>query len=797
MTNIGEYKNNSEREETVQSVNFKEIITKYTFHWPVFVLGVILCLIIAFFYLRYAEEIYSVSSTLLIKDEKKGMTGGGSDLLTDLDLFGGTKVVDNEIEILKSKTLTRKVVDRLNLMVSYTAEGRVINSDVYFLRPVDIKVVELDSNWYGKTLSLNFPSNDTYEIEDKGSGKKIKGLLGQLQRNIFGVYSINRRANFGKLKALNITITDPEVIVNQCLDNLSITLSSKQSTVLTLGFRTTVPQRGKDILNTLIQVYNEAALADKNRTTQSTIQFIDERLKLISGELTDVEKGIEGFKSNLGLTDISSEANLYLENVKSNDAKLNEINLQISVVDDIQRYVNSNSTQEKLPSTLGINDPVLLSQITKLGELQLQRDQLLATTTPDNPLVSPLIKQIETTRASIKSNVENISKSLNNTKKGLQSNDSQFQGSIKKIPGQERQLISIKRQQSIKETLYLYLLQKKEEAALSYASSVADSRTVDPAYSSKFPVKPKRTIVYLISFILGIIIPIFYIYVKDLLNNKVKSSSNISKLTQTPILGEIFYDEGSEPIVVNVNSRKAIAEQFRAIRTNMQFLHGKGTNATGRVTLLTSSMSGEGKSFVSSNIAAALAISEKKTVLLELDLRKPKVSKYLDLKNKIGLSNYLIGKAGIKDIIQPSGINDNLFVIGSGPIPPNPSELLIQPEIEVLIKYLRETFDEVLIDTPPIGLVTDAQILARLADATIYLVRQDVTYNDQIKDLDELYRNKKFPNLNVVLNGVKLGAGGGYGYGYGYGYNSGYYSDDFKVTTFSIKSVLQNIYKRF
>ncbi|KEQ28930.1 hypothetical protein N180_15385 [Pedobacter antarcticus 4BY] len=788
MTNQNNTNQNNEDEE--QGLNIKELLGKYLYHWPLFAIGIILCIGIAFFYLRYNSPIYLVNSTLLIKDDKKGATAGAADLLNELDMFGSTKVVDNEIEILKSKTLMRKVVDRLNLSVTYKSEGRVIDSDIYTNKPANITVVKIDSSIYGVPLNLTFPSTTTYQLEDKETGKKAGGLIGQLQRNIFGVYRVDLISNPIKFQNLSITFSDPQIVTDGFLANLNVVLSSKQSTVLNLSFESNVPQKGMDVLNTLVQVYNEAALTDKNRTTQSTIQFIDERLKLISGELTEVEKDVEGFKSSRGLTDISNDANLFLDNVKANDAKLNEVELQISVINDVQRYVNSNSAQEKLPSTLGINDPVLLSQINQLSELQLQRDRLLATTTIDNPLVQPIIKQIETTRAGIKANIQNISNSLNNTKNSLQGNNSQFQGSIRKIPGQERQLISIKRQQTIKETLYLYLLQKKEEAALSYASSVADSRIVDPAYYGKQPIKPKKPLIILVAFIMGIILPAGYIYGKEIINNKIQNKSDILNITSVPILGEIFFNENSGAIVVDSKSRTAIAEQFRSIRTNMQFLHGKATPGRGKVTLLTSSMSGEGKSFVTSNLATAMAISGKKTVLLELDLRKPKVSQYLNLTNKRGLSNYLIGKAEINEIIQSSNVHPNFFVIGSGPIPPNPSELLVNTEIEVLLDYLRGNFDEIFIDTPPIGLVTDAQILSRLADATLYLVRQGVTYKEQINNLNLLYRANKFPKMNVILNGVVVD--GKYGYGYGYGY----YSDDVTHEKFNLKKTIKSLLKR-
>lgn len=791
MINKEEFISTDAVDVTSQSINYREVINKYLYHWPVFALAMILCLTSAFLYLRFAEKVYYVNGTLLIKDnQKSGVSSPGGEMFNELDLFGSSKVVDNEIEILKSKTLMRKVVDRLNLSVSIKANGRVVARDLYAKKPVKVTVVKMDSLMYGKTLELTFPSNNTFMLNDHESGQTVTGVIGALQRNKFGIFKIELGQAVKSLPpGLSFEVHDPQFVVNYCLSRLSVGLASKQSTVLNLGFETTVPDRGKDIINTLVNVYNEAALVDKNQTTQSTIKFIDERLKLISGELTDVEKNVETFKSTRGLTDLSSDANLFLENVKTNDFKLNEINLQISVIDDIKRYIRSESSEEKFPNTLGINDPVLLGQISQLAELQLRRDQLLGTTTIDNPMVQPLLKQIETTRASIRSSIDNISKSLEVSKAELKSNDNQFQGSIRKIPGQERQLISIKRQQSIKESLYLYLLQKKEEAALSFASTVSGSRTVDPAFSSGSPIKPKGQLIYFGALVLGILLPIGYLYGKEMLNVRIESSADISKLSALPILGEILMNEDGSSIVVDSSSRKAIAEQFRFIRTNLQFLAKNQELGKGNVILLTSSMSGEGKSFVANNLSATFAVSGKKTVLLEMDLRKPKVSKYLSLSNKIGLSNYLIGQAKIEEIISPSKVHPNFFVIGSGPVPPNPSELLIKPEIDVLIEYLKGEFDQIIIDTPPIGLVTDAQILARYAELSLYLVRQNVTYKEQVRKLDQLYKTKKFPSLNVIFNGVKPTGTNSYGYGY--------YSDDFTDTSYSFKKVLQDIAKRF
>lgn len=324
-------------------VSISEVLRKYTYHWPVFVLGLIICFTSAFLYLRYTTPIYEVSSTLLIKDDKK--SASSDDMLSQLDLFGSSKVVENEIEILRSKTLMAAVVKRLNLNVSVKSIGRLIGVEIYEQRPVNFQTFQMTSEYFGKEWKLTFPNQNQYVLEDEETGKKVTGPLNQLQRNFIGTYKVDKTKYFSKLQKdkFSLVFHDPIVVVGNYLGNLSVVVSSKQSTVLKLSFQTAVSKQGQDVLNTLIQVYNEAGLADKNRTTQSTLDFIDERLKLVTGELVEVEKDVEGFKSSQGLTDISSEATLYLENVKANDAKINEVDLKLNVIKDIQRYVNSDS----------------------------------------------------------------------------------------------------------------------------------------------------------------------------------------------------------------------------------------------------------------------------------------------------------------------------------------------------------------------------------------------------------------------------------------------------------------------
>ncbi|WP_256013232.1 GumC family protein [Desertivirga xinjiangensis] len=745
------------------TLNLRDILAPYVYRWPVFVIASMLTVFFAFIYLRYAKPVFQVDSMLLIKDEKNG--GSNNEILNQLDLFSSSKIVDNEIDILKSKTLMREVVNRLHLDVTLKSEGRVIAVDVYNNKPVVIKILEIKRSCYGRPYTLSFPNSKTFLLQDPATEETFKGELGKLQQNKLGSFIISATPYLrNNLKNdFQVIFLNPEGVVAQYVSLLSIEPSSKQSTVLRISLNSTVPERGRDIVNTLIAVYNEASLKDKNQTVKNSIDFINERLKLITVELTDVEKNVEDFKSTQGLTDISGEASLFLESVRTTDAQLNEVNLKLGVIRNIRRSINEGFKEQKLPSTLGIDDRVLVEQISQLYALELQKVNLLATLPASNPVFKPIDEQIKNFKSNITSSLDGLENTLENMRKGLTNYNSRYESSIKKIPGQEREFITIKRQQSIKENLYLFLLQKKEEAILSYASAAADTRVVEPASVSLGPISPKRNTILLGALAAGLLLAFLYVFIKELLNNRVRSVKDVKRLTEVPLLGEIAQQEANE--LITVNNRSAMAEQLRSMRINLQYLGGrKGKESKGVVTLLTSSMSGEGKSFVACNLAAVHAISGKKTVILELDLRKPKVSRYLNLKSNIGLSNYLIGKAEIEKIIQPLDGYTNISVIGSGPLPPNPSELLAGEEMEVLINYLKEHYDEIIIDTPPIGLVIDAQILARFADITLFLVRQGITFKSQLSKISELQQEQKFPKMNVVLNGVKLGENYGYGY---------------------------------
>eukprot|EP01136_Pigoraptor_vietnamica_P036953 Opistho-1_new@104232 len=460
-------------------------------------------------------------------------------------------------------------------------------------------------------------------------------------------------------------------------------------------------------------------------------------------------------KVHKGITDLSVEANLFLEKVKENDTKMNEVDIQLKVLDGVENYLRS-SQSGTAPATLMVNDPVLIGLLGKLNELEIQREKYARTTEAANPLLGTINTQIANTKAAIRESISNQKQGLMVTRTSLKGLNNRFESSIRTIPKKEREFVNIKRQQGIKESLFLMLLQKKEETAISYASTVTDSRLVDEPYSDPRPIKPKGNFIYLIALLIGIIIPAGAINLKESFNDKIQSKGEIESTTGISVFGEI----GKKPKemkdnIVDMKSTSFLAEQFRTLRTNLQYAAG-GVNIDGRgkAILLTSSIGGEGKSFVSINLSSSIALLDKKVIVLELDLRKPKVSEYLGVSREVGISNYLIGQANIEDIIKQSSLHPNMYVLPSGPIPPNPSELLSNGKMAILIEELRKKFDYVVLDTPPVGLVTDSTILAEYVDAVFYLMRYQHTPKSYLRVLKDLKDKGKFKSLNIIFNGV-------------------------------------------
>jgi tyrosine-protein kinase Etk/Wzc len=764
----------SEQEENIDILSY---LFKYLRYWYWIVLSLALSLIGAYIYLKQYTPIYQVNATLLIKDEKKM----NSEVLEKLDMNSRSKLVENEIEVLKSRALIRKVVEDLNLIVSYWTEGKARDRELHTDSPIIVNTTEIADFAYDNPLYIKIEPNNKYQLLDNENNDLGTFIYSQLVATKYGKFRVFDRDSLNPKysEPIKVVFKNRDDLVNELINGLQIALLNPQSTLISLGLETAVPNKGKDILMNLLNEYTFTSLEDKNREATNTLRFIEERLKLVTAELGDVEQNVEQYRRAKGVTDLSSEANLFLGKVEENDSKLNELEIQLKVLDGIERYLNSSQVGIVAPATMmGVNDPVLTSYIDQLSQLEIERSKLAQTVQPGNPYLETINSQMRNVKQAIKENLNNQKTNLSVSKRSLVDLNSRLGNAISTIPRKEREFVGIKRQANIKEDLYLLLLRTREETALSYASTVTDSRLVDMPYSTGGAIRPNKKNIYSIGLLLGLLAPIAFISIKEMLTNTVQSKKEIERKTKIEVFGEIgLAPKGEKGEIIDIQSRTFVSEQIRMLRSNMQYLFMNSRKGIGRTIVITSSMSGEGKSFITLNLAASLAFMDKKIIILGLDLRKPRIQEYLKISNKVGISTYLIGKLETIDEIVQSTTIRNLHLIPSGPTPPNPSELISNGRLKDLIELLRHYYDYILIDTPPVGLVTDATILAPYTDTCLYLVRHEKTPKIYLNTINDLIKKKIFKSLHVIFNGVNYKNSSEYGYGYNHGYGREYYAE--------------------
>jgi capsular exopolysaccharide synthesis family protein len=513
-------------------------------------------------------------------------------------------------------------------------------------------------------------------------------------------------------------------------------------------------------------------LKDKNTLAANTLRFVEDRLNHVSRDLSGIERKIEQYKSSQEAVDVSAQGKLFLENVSANDQKLSEIDMKLAVLDQVEGYVKQKDNKGGIvPSTLGVTDPVLSNLLGKLSDLELEYEKKKGTTAENNPLLSSVGDQINSIKPGILENIQSQRRGLQASKTNLASTNTSYTNVLQTIPKKERDLIEISRQQSTMQSIYGYLLQKKEETALSYAANVSDSRVVDRASSTVMPVSPKLPIVFAIAIITALAIGVVWVTLKELFNRKIMYRQDIERLTNHPIIAEISVDKSKNPIVIGVSSRTFVAEQFRKLRVALNYL---GVNPTHKKVLVTSGISGEGKSFIATNLALSIALTGKKVVLLEMDLHSPAISDYLSISSDVGISSYLLGTREPEEIIKRTEINDNLFFVPAGPLSANPTELLMSNRLPELLTYLDNIFDYVIIDTAPVGPVTDAYIISPYCDATLYIIRHRHTPKMLVEQIDKNSKVNILKNMAIVFNGIRPRGFGKHHYGYGYGYGDGY-----------------------
>ena len=776
-------------EQSEEQVNIQELLFRYLIHWPWFVVSIIICIACAWGYLRLTTPIYNISATVLIKDEKKG---GGASMSSDLEKMGlegfisSSSNVDNEIEVLRSKSLAREVVNNLGLFVTYMDEDEFPSKELYHTSPVLVSLTHQEADKLPGRMEINMILQPTgvlgvqITVGEKEYRKQFDELPAVFPTDVGTVAFFANNDTLSAVCPENITkerhitafINRPFSVLKEYVNSLSIAPTSKTTSVVVISLENTNTRRGRDYINKLLEMYNINANNDKNEVAQKTAEFIDERIGIISKELGSTEQDLENFKRSAGITDLNSEAQIALTGNAEYEKKRVENQTQINLVMDLQRYMKGNE-YEVLPSNIGLQDAASAGAIDRYNQMLVERKRLLRTSTENNPTIINLDTSIRAMRTNVQATLDATLKGLQITKEDLAREASRYSRRINDAPTQERQFVSIARQQEIKSGLYLMLLQKREENAITLAATANNAKIIDEALADDNPISPKKTIVYLAALVLGVGLPVGVIYLIGLTKFKIEGRADVEKLTSLPVVGDIpLADEKTGSIAVFENQNNLMSETFRNVRTNLQFMLENGKN----VILVTSTISGEGKSFISANLAISLSLLGKKVVIVGLDIRKPGLNKVFNIpKKEHGITQYLTNTtANLMDFVQPSDINKNLFILPGGTVPPNPTELLARGGLEKAIETLKANFDYVILDTAPVGMVTDTLLIGRVADLSVYVCRADYTHKAEFTLINELAENNKLPNLCIAVNGLDLNSRK-YGYYYGYGKYGKYY----------------------
>ena len=779
--------------EEKSSFDFATIYTVLILNWKWFVLSLIICMGAAHIYLRYATPIYQSAAKLLIKDDEgSGSRRGGNSIqsATNLGIISNSNGIDNEMEILKSRTLAQQAVYDLKLYVNYRHEGKLkdhilygdqevnIDMDLEHLKklnaPMNFKITREGRN-YHVTGSYYVPiDNNSFNPEAVNIDKTFSALPATIGTRV-GVVRFTQNGNYMLRdgKSLKATMIAPEIAAGKYVGSLNVAQTSKTTTIVDLVLNDEIPQRAIDYLKQLAIVYNRQANEDKNEIAVRTEQFINQRLEKINAELGSTEGQLENYKKRNNMVELKMNASQAVANADQYAQKLSEANTQVALLDELTKYMNEPSNRHQpIPSNVGLSDASATSLINEYNRIALQRNQLLHSASENSPTVTPLTAQLDDLNSSIKRAMTQARAGLRIQRNSIAAQAGKYEGQINNTPEQERMLTQIGRQQEVKSGLYLMLLQKREENSISLAATADKGKLIDtPVFTGK--VTPKNSIIMLIALILGLAIPAGILFLLEFFRYKIEGHNDVAKLTNLPIIADVAIAseraKTKADIVVHENKNNLMEEIFRSLRTNLQFL----LKQHDKVIMFTSTTSGEGKTFIASNVAISFALLGKKVVLVGLDIRKPRLAELFEIDDHHhGITNLLVKDevnwSDVKEQIIPSGINDNLDILMAGPVPPNPGELVTRESLEQTMEQLKEHYDYILIDTAPVGLVTDTLALGRISNATVYVCRADFTQKASFGLINSLSMEKKLPNMSIVLNGVDLSKKK-YGYYYGYG----------------------------
>ena len=779
-------------------IRIQDLWSMFVPKWYWFAISLFITLTIAVLYLLSTPPIYTRTAAILVKDNSKSSSSTSAmNDFSDLGIFKSNTNINNELLTLKSPTLMTEVVNRLGLNETFTIRKGLKNVDLYKVSPVTITFC--DKIEVPLSFTIKFSSKEAFaiselEISGEDIGETLSALMGDSIHTSAEIMIVSPTQEFTDVfigTSIRYVRGSVRAAVDTYSNALVAELGNEDATIINLSINDTSIRKAEDILNTLIEVYNENWIRDKNQIAVSTSQFISDRLGVIESELGHVDENISSYKSEHLLPDVQAASSLYMAQSAENNKELSTLNNQLSTAQYIRRELNTKQLDQTLPANSGIVSANIETQISEYNNLVLDRNRLIANSSEKNPLVKNMASSLQSMQRTIIQSVDNLIVSLNTQIRSLRRQEEATTNRLASNPNQAKYLLSVERQQKVKEELYLYLLQKREENELSQAFTAYNTRLITAPRGSMFPTAPRKMNILLVAFAVGLLVPAVGIFMKENMNTKVRGRKDLENLS-IPFIGEIPQYSGTKKkwwefkhrkrqdmkiIVVNEGNRNIINEAFRVLRSNMDFMASKDNNQ--HVFVLTSFNPGSGKSFLAINIAISFAIKKKKILVIDGDLRHRTVSSYVDSPNK-GLSDYLNNQIeDWKEIIVSYKGYTNLHILPIGTIPPNPTELLEDSKLSMLIETLRPEYDYIFIDCPPVDIVADAQIIEKWADRTIFVVRSGLLDRSMLSELENMYTGKRFKNLSMILNGTESTGGRyGYRYGYHYGYASYYGSKD-------------------
>ena len=783
------------------ALNVQDVLQQCVTHWWWFLVSLVVVMGIAMYYLWSTPPVYTRTASILLKEDGKGQSGmsGVGSSFSDMGLFSVNTNVNNEIFSMHSPAVMLDVVKRLHLDIDYKTDGSFYRKTLYGATlPVEVEFFGLQDN---DAASLTLAAADEGDVKlgdfvlngKEFSKEEVSGAMGDTIVTPVGKVVVSPTAFYEKGNVpqhIYVSRSGLYGAVAAYSAGLSVALNDDKSTIINLTFKDVCTQRAEDILNTVIAVYNENWIKDRNQVAVSTSMFINDRLNVIERELGSVEEDISSFKSRNLLPDVQAAASMYMSQSSETSAQILALNTQLSMAQYVRNYVTNAGTENQLlPSNSGIGSSNIESQISEYNRLQLQRNNLVSNSSDENPLVKDLDRTLGALREAIVSSIDNLTVTLNTQLRSLQQSEQHTTAQLAENPSQAKYLLSVERQQKVKESLYLFLLQKREENELSQAFTAYNTRIITPPGGSMVPTYPVRNTILLIALVVGVALPLLIIFLRNMMITTVRGRKDIENMA-APFVGEIPQegkkqyrgllqsgkkDETPHPIVVKEKHRDVINEAFRVVRTNLEFVAGSGSAENGKVMMVTSFNPGSGKTFIAANLATCFAIKGKKVVAVDLDLRKASLSRYVG-HERTGVANYLVGQnVKLEDITFKEKDGESpLDIIPVGTIPPNPTELLTSPRLEQLLAELRKRYDCIFIDCPPIEVVADAAIISKQADLTLFVIRAGLLERSMLLELDRIYADGKYHNLSVILNGTEA-AYRRYGY-HKYGYRYGYYS---------------------